>query len=131
MEENKLYKTGNLISTTVFNRAIEIYNGWDEYVTDNWGEDDDFNKSDFYEEDSSPSIEKIIECVGDEFMWPKMHQYPEDVLPVLYKRHLGEEYGECSPRKKAPVSECGYINSFHYNIADTSDTQRRRSGAAC
>ena len=84
MEENKLYRTGNLISTTVFNRAIEIYKGWDEYVTDNWGEEDDFNKSDYYEEDSCPSIDKIIECVGDEFMWPKMHQYPEDVLGSDY-----------------------------------------------
>ena len=83
MEENKLCRTGKLISTTVYNRAYELYNGWDEYVIDNWGENADFNKIDYYDEDFNPSTDKIIECVGDEFMWPKMHNIQKTCLVMI------------------------------------------------
>ena len=95
MDKYEIYnQTGGLISTTVYNRAVELYNEWDEYVTDNFADKDDFDKNDYYEEDSNPSVDKVIEIIGEEFMWPKMHLYPEDVLGYDYT----DEEDDCYDR---------------------------------
>jgi hypothetical protein len=95
MDQYEIYnQTGGLISTTVYNRAVELYNEWDEYVTENFADNDDFDKNDYYEEDSNPSVDKVIEIIGEEFMWPKGHLYPEDVLGDDYT----DEEDDCYDR---------------------------------
>lgn len=84
-------KTGRLISNSVYESAIELLDTWDEYVRDNWQESEDFDRSNFYESDGTPSIDKIVEVIGAVFMWPKMDQYPEDVIGV----DCTEEEEEC------------------------------------
>lgn len=85
MDKSELFlKVGELISNTVYNRAIELYNTWTEYVEEMSEENDCCQREEFFEENGTPSINKIAESVGEEFMWPKGHLYPEDVI------------GECS-----------------------------------
>ena len=92
MENRELHlKTGSLISNTTYNRALELFEIWDEYIDEQCAENEDFNRTDWYEDDGTPSIDKIVECVGNEFMWPKMHQYPEDVIGI----DCSEEVEEC------------------------------------
>lgn len=81
MNKSELFlKVGGLISNTVYNRAIELYNTWNIYAEKILEENDCLQRKELFEEDGTPSISKIVESVGEEFMWPKGHLYSEDVI---------------------------------------------------
>jgi len=67
------------ISTLGYERCVELFNTWDEYVKD-CSESDSFERKDYYEEDGTPSVSKIAESVEDEYRFTKEHMYPEDVI---------------------------------------------------
>ena len=79
------------LSTLGYERCVELFNTWREYVEE-CRECVDFDKNDYYEEDGSPSISKVAECVEVEFRFTQEHKYPEDVIGIDYSEEEIDAY---------------------------------------
>lgn len=64
-------------------------------------------KKDYYEEDGSPSIFKVAECVEDEFRFTKEHKYPEDVIGEDCSEEEMESYDKMDDLEISKYIELG------------------------
>lgn len=91
---NDVYsKIGNLIAGISYNRALELYDNWNEYVkydAKDWGYggmviSDIIKENNCYEFDNTPSIKVISEIVSYEYSMFKSDYIPDFLQNATYE----------------------------------------------
>ena len=105
MDKSELFlKVGELISNTVYNRAIELYNTWTEYVEEMSEENDCCQREEFFEENGTEYAIFEDEVIGTEVFLSWVYSYGASMV-LLEPRELVDKVIDSIEQRKLEAKQ--------------------------